>query len=174
MKRFTPHFLSSLAKIHTAYETQAFGAGNCFAEGISKFLSSHRCNAICHYLNLPPTSKPMKQSSEGSKWHIVIASFLILIRCFISPSRSLHPRIRWHRYCSSSASCPSSRWICVPAPSPTARCKWWQQRDTCRTRGRRPHSVVVSPHLHFLRLLPRNSFCSPATVPTILHLQIHP
>jgi hypothetical protein len=54
-----------LLQIHTAYETQAFGAGNCFSEGISQFLSSHRCNAICHYLGLPPTSQPAKQSSEG-------------------------------------------------------------------------------------------------------------
>jgi hypothetical protein len=58
----TPFFPS---KIHTAYETQAFGAGNCFAEGISRFLSSHRCNEICHYLGLPPTSQPAKHSSEG-------------------------------------------------------------------------------------------------------------
>lgn len=62
---FLPLTLSFLAKIHTAYETQAFGTGNCFSEGISQFLSTHRCNAICHYLGLPPTSQPAKHSNDG-------------------------------------------------------------------------------------------------------------
>jgi hypothetical protein len=97
MKPFIPHFLYLLAKIHTAYETQAFGAGNCFAEGISKFLSSHRCNAICHYLNLPPTSQPSKQSSEGSTllFFLLLFSFFDamfhLVLTLSSPSHQVAP-----------------------------------------------------------------------------------
>jgi hypothetical protein len=67
-KRLSLHSFSR-TQIHTAYETQAFGGGNCFAEGISQFLSSHRCNAICKYLNLPPTLQAVKQSSEGTNYH---------------------------------------------------------------------------------------------------------
>jgi hypothetical protein len=41
-------------QIHTV-DKQRFGKGNLGMEGISKFLSAHRCNSICDFYGLSPT-----------------------------------------------------------------------------------------------------------------------
>eukprot|EP01084_Bolivina_argentea_P140363 246776_1 len=42
-------------QMHT-YNGKGCGKGNMGKRGIDKFLSSHKCNAICTYLKLPPTN----------------------------------------------------------------------------------------------------------------------
>jgi hypothetical protein len=39
-------------QIHTT-NGEGFGKGNLGKKGFERFLASHRCNAICKYLNLP-------------------------------------------------------------------------------------------------------------------------
>lgn len=46
-------------QIHSE-ENMEFGKGNLGAHGIEKFLSSHRCNAICRYLKLPKINAKLK------------------------------------------------------------------------------------------------------------------
>ena len=42
-------------QIHTVSGAD-FGKGNMGVRGMEKFLQTHRCNAICQYLKLPPSS----------------------------------------------------------------------------------------------------------------------
>ncbi|ETO16281.1 hypothetical protein RFI_21073 [Reticulomyxa filosa] len=44
-------------QIHTTENVKSFGKGNLGQKGIDKFLSTHRCNKICHYLKLNNVSQ---------------------------------------------------------------------------------------------------------------------
>lgn len=57
-------------QIHTS-DRQGYGRGNMGMDGIMKFLNAHRCNAICQYLNLPPTNA--RQVRQGGKRTVVAA-----------------------------------------------------------------------------------------------------
>merc|ERR1712136_147105 len=55
-------------QMHTLDGT-GFGKGNMGMLGIEKFLSSHRCNAICQYLRLPLTNATKASAVEGTLPH---------------------------------------------------------------------------------------------------------
>ena len=51
-------------QVHTR-NGRDFGEGNLGERGISKFLETHRCNAICRYLKLPPINPFLSSNSLG-------------------------------------------------------------------------------------------------------------
>mmetsp|Transcript_16798 Transcript_16798/g.40491 ORF Transcript_16798/g.40491 Transcript_16798/m.40491 type:complete len:352 (+) Transcript_16798:203-1258(+) len=53
-------------QIHSLDE-MSFGAGNMGADGIVKFLASHRCNQICRAMKLPAMSRPAGERQIAQK-----------------------------------------------------------------------------------------------------------
>ena len=53
-------------QIHSV-DQRGYGKGNMGMRGITAFLNNHRCNAICKALKLPPTRKPAKSLSDGTR-----------------------------------------------------------------------------------------------------------
>lgn len=51
-------------QIHT-YDGVGFGQGNLGKSGFEKFLDTHKCNAICQYLELQPIN-PKKKNDGGT------------------------------------------------------------------------------------------------------------
>lgn len=44
-----------------------FGIGNWGQKGISKFISTHECNSLCKFMNLPLLNSP-KNIASGKQW----------------------------------------------------------------------------------------------------------
>ena len=47
------HDLYTDPQVHT-FNRRRFGRGNCGADGMCKFLATHKCNEVCEALHLPP------------------------------------------------------------------------------------------------------------------------
>ena len=52
-------------QIHSA-DGVGFGKGNMGERGVDRFIASHRCNAVCRYLKLPPLGPSTSLDEEGT------------------------------------------------------------------------------------------------------------